>query len=175
MRVSEWSLVKSFIRIFSGFLVFWLEASKKEFLIRECQDKVLLNHLWIFFRISLLLQRNPGKESSLKGPGLRARSLKNSPGVFSAFWLLRPKGFIPSQIQKRPAYRTAGLMFLQPSCQVSARAHACRCDILWRTDPWISDRGDLVGGVWASGEPISTGSPLSNWITNPIRYTMFGK
>ena len=127
------------------------------------------------FQDFLSSDKKPWERNSLKGPGLRARSLKNSPEVFSAFWLLRPKGFIPSQIQKRPAYRTAGLMFLHLSCQVSVRAHACRCDILWCTNPWISDRGDLVGTGSISIQTSPTRSPLSNWITNPISYTLFGK
>ena len=32
----------------------------------------------------------------------------------------------------------------------------------------LADRGDLVGGVLAYGEPISTGSPLSDWVTKPF-------
>ena len=45
------------------------------------------------FQDFLSSDKKPWERNSLKGPGLRARSLKNSPGVFSAFALSRRKCF----------------------------------------------------------------------------------
>ena len=60
------------------------------------------------FHDFLSSDKKPWERNSLKGPGLRARSLKNSPEVFSAFWLLRPKGFIPSQSHITPRLPNGG-------------------------------------------------------------------
>ena len=66
----------------------------------------------IFVYFPLLLQRKGTKGKQPEKPFLRERFLATLPKMGGAFWLLRPKCIMPTKIQQRPAYQTAGLMFL---------------------------------------------------------------